>query len=82
MSQEPNYLVKCIRRKCSLVHAESTRKWVPDGFDATSKTSVCPDCGCDSVYHLHRGKRGGMVPSNFKHRDEWLTAPAESEVSP
>jgi hypothetical protein len=79
---EPDYLVKCCKSRCGHIHANSLRVWVPDPSFRGASLSTCPQCGGDSVYHLVRGKRGGLVPAKQRQQDQWLTAPAESEVSP
>jgi hypothetical protein len=80
---EKNYLVRCSKSRCGHIHAESLRVWVRDkDSPLDSKTSTCPLCGCDSVYHLKRGKRGGLVNAGFSSQAEWMTAPQECEVSP
>lgn len=76
-----DYMVKCSRQRCGHVHAESLRVEVPHKVFPDSTTTTCPLCGCDSVYYLKHGPRG-MVHARLGERDQWLRAPAESDVSP
>ena len=73
-------ILQCGRQSCSHVLTEDERDWKSDPRWESSRTAICPECGCDSFYTLN--EKGQQITTRDREKYREGIDPSTLEPSP